>query len=471
MRKHMGLIGVFLLFIEIVSVYSNGSRTCYPRLGCFSIQSPFNNTGMFPQDPGFIGTVFKLYTSENPVQPLTLTTDDLAGLNPQEETKVIIHGFMQDWDVDWLHRAATAFLTKSPVNVIVVGWGQGAGFPYRQAASNTRVVGAEVALMVNTLINMTYTSPRKIHLIGHSLGAHVAGYAGDAIAGLGRITGLDPAKPSFEGTDIMVRLDKTDARYVDVIHTDGSQYNTFSGYGMLTPVGHIDFYPNGGTHQPGCGGETYEDLMSSVFNHGFNSAENSLGCSHDRAFNLFIESITTECPFKAYPCTSMTEFESGRCSSCGNRLCPSMGLHSEGYKSEGTYYLKTSDRSPYCGYHYYIELKLTDTSYSDAGEITVTLIGSQGATQPVTFNTESTPADHTFREMVVSSAHIGQIQKISLTFDRAGYSFWGYRSSITVKQAMAHSLKNDRRVYFCQRKWIRSGSYAKLQNGSRHHCT
>lgn len=32
--------------------------------------------------------------------------------------------------------------------------------------------------------------------------------------------GLDPAEPSFEGTDPAVRLDPTDAAFVDVIHTD-----------------------------------------------------------------------------------------------------------------------------------------------------------------------------------------------------------------------------------------------------------
>lgn len=59
-------------------------------------------------------------------------------------------------------------------------------------------------------------------MIGHSLGAHTAGYAGHAIEGLGRITGLDPAEPYFQGMPPFVRLDPTDADLVDVIHTDGS---------------------------------------------------------------------------------------------------------------------------------------------------------------------------------------------------------------------------------------------------------
>ena len=33
--------------------------------------------------------------------------------------------------------------------------------------------------------------------------------------------GLDPAEPFFEGTETIVRLDPSDADFVDVIHTDG----------------------------------------------------------------------------------------------------------------------------------------------------------------------------------------------------------------------------------------------------------
>lgn len=34
------------------------------------------------------------------------------------------------------------------------------------------------------------------------------------------IKGMDPAGPYFEDTDLMVRLDPTDAMFVDAIHTD-----------------------------------------------------------------------------------------------------------------------------------------------------------------------------------------------------------------------------------------------------------
>ena len=64
-------------------------------------------------------------------------------------------------------------------------------------------------------------------------------------------TGLDPAKPGFEGQHVAVRLDKTDAKFVDVIHTHTAPF-LFGGMGYRGHLGHVDFYPNGGEYQPGC---------------------------------------------------------------------------------------------------------------------------------------------------------------------------------------------------------------------------
>lgn len=63
------------------------------------------------------------------------------------------------------------------------------------------------------------------------------------------ITGLDPAGPLHINVDADLRLDKSDADQVDVIHTDTAGFGTK----RAETVGHIDFFPNGGDEQPGCG--------------------------------------------------------------------------------------------------------------------------------------------------------------------------------------------------------------------------
>lgn len=43
------------------------------------------------------------------------------------------------------------------------------------------------------------------------------------------LSGLDPAEPCFQGTPEEVRLDPSDAMFVDVIHTDSAPIFPFLG--------------------------------------------------------------------------------------------------------------------------------------------------------------------------------------------------------------------------------------------------
>ncbi len=69
-------------------------------------------------------------------------------------------------------------------------------------------------------------------MVGHSLGSHAAGYAGEALllhghGLLGRISALDPAEPLFQSMPEFVRLDPGDAEFVDAIHTDAKSILMF----------------------------------------------------------------------------------------------------------------------------------------------------------------------------------------------------------------------------------------------------
>ena len=71
-------------------------------------------------------------------------------------------------------------------------WSKGAdNINYLQAASNTRVVGALIAQFITQLHATAHAQYGDFHLIGHSLGSHISGYAGERIPGLGRITGIN----------------------------------------------------------------------------------------------------------------------------------------------------------------------------------------------------------------------------------------------------------------------------------------
>ncbi|KAK0080675.1 hypothetical protein PV326_008032 [Microctonus aethiopoides] len=227
---------------------------------------------------------FHLYTRNNPNDSHILRPNDNSTLinssfNPQHKTVIIIHGFTGDAKTD---SSQTSLLQVGEYNAILVDWGSLSGAPdYCKVIKRMPVTGTYVAQLIIWLEKTYSISRSTFHVIGFSLGAHISGLTGEALARndpnntkIGRITGLDPAGPGFEASN---GLDKTDATFVDIIHT-----NTIK-YGIAKPIGHVDFYVNYGIRQPGC------------YLH-------EVGCSHMRAWKIFAESILKPYDFPAFRC-------------------------------------------------------------------------------------------------------------------------------------------------------------------------
>ncbi|XP_788536.1 pancreatic triacylglycerol lipase [Strongylocentrotus purpuratus] len=332
---------LLVFFLTLGIIQAHAEEVCFDDVGCFA-DDPCHIRGFPPRSPDTINTRFLLFTRSNRDDYQELSRHDVDGLrasnfDPKRTTKMFVHGWWANGlDPEELERK-DAFLEMEDANVIVVDWQRGAAEPlYGVAHQNTRVVGREIGLLARFLNLETGMFFKDVHLIGMSLGAHAAGYAGENQPGFGRISGLDPAGPFFrdEGFEFRdngpeCRLDPTDAIFVDVIHTDA---NEITGLGQMLQLGHIDFYPNGGRRQAGC---NRADLFS--------------GCSHSRSWKLFTESIRSACSFTAYPCESWAQFVAGNCVDCGARGCPIMGYRAdESTAVTGKFYLYTNGERPYC---------------------------------------------------------------------------------------------------------------------------
>lgn len=237
------------------------------------------------------------------------------------------------------------FCTQDDFNVINVDWANGSKLPnYVQAAANTQLIGKQIAKLIHLINYVHHLTPLHYHLIGFSLGAHVAGFTGQEVQNLSRITGLDPASPLFEGYSPKVRLDASDANFVDVIHSNGDSFIR-GGLGSYSPLGDVDFYPNGGRVQVGC----HSILMGAITDI-FYGKWNSL-CNHRRAFRFFIDSVVRTCTFRAFACDSYEAYIRGDCFSCGpdGSRCSNMGYFAYHSKGRGNMYLVTRDKEPFCG--------------------------------------------------------------------------------------------------------------------------
>jgi len=199
---------------------------------------------------------FLLFTRRNSENPQWIETGNESSFkdsnfDQSHPIRVLVHGFRDGPGANVNREGRRALLAKGNYNVIVVDWSKGADtLNYLEARNRIYGVGNTTAQLIDYILKLYPTIQlSSVGIIGHSLGAHVAGMVGKNIqAGKASfIIGLDPAGPLFFENEPEKRLSKDNAEHVQIIHTDAGVQ------GMQDPIGHSDFYPNSGKKQPGCG--------------------------------------------------------------------------------------------------------------------------------------------------------------------------------------------------------------------------
>ncbi|XP_077295410.1 phospholipase A1-like [Arctopsyche grandis] len=238
----------------------------------------------------------------------------------EKPTVLIIHGF-QDEPASMMP-LSLAYHDYGSYNVLLVDAKNVITGNYIYSADMTQYIGKMLSEFLIELFEFARYDPKRVQLVGMSLGAHVAGWTGYYYkvltkTKLGRITGIDPAGPCFSNNDLTKGLYRDHADFVDIIHTNKGLR------GMVETLGHVDFFVNGGgPNQPGC-------------------SESS--CSHGRAFELYLQSVRNSSSLVGRRCGSLIKFSDGMCND--NNIL-NMGLNSS-TNSRGQYYLKTSSAPPF----------------------------------------------------------------------------------------------------------------------------
>ncbi|XP_033345662.1 pancreatic triacylglycerol lipase-like [Bombus vosnesenskii] len=236
-------------------------------------------------------------------------------LRNDKSIAIYIHGYLDNVTTDDVQLVTRAYLEATDDNVLAIDYREIAMVNYVIGASLLKVVGKHFGETLNFFVS-SGVNPKKIHLIGHSMGAQVAAFTGrNTNFRLPRITGLDPAGPLFY--ILNSRLTRNDADFVDVIHTDAGFY------GIALYSGHVDFYPNSGHRpQPGC--MLFGPLLSVT----------DL-CSHHRSWRFYAESVKNPNAFI------------GKCEvDCSNSDLIPMGIATPS-NTTGKYFLSTNAESPF----------------------------------------------------------------------------------------------------------------------------
>ncbi|KAM9583163.1 lipase member H [Trichechus inunguis] len=384
-----------------------------------------------------------LYTRRNLTCAQAVNSTFLGNLNVTKKTTFIIHGFRPTGSPPvWMMDLVESLLSVEDMNVVVVDWNRGATtLIYSQASGRTRNVAKILKEFIDQML-VEGASLGDIYMIGVSLGAHIAGFVGELFYGqLGRITGLDPAGPLYNGKPPQDRLDPSDAHFVDIIHSDTDVL------GYRDPLGNIDFYPNGGSDQPGCP----KTILAGL--HYFK-------CDHQRSVYLYLASLTENCNVTTYPCDSYRDYRNGKCASCGTppqEACPIMGYYADNWKD----YLKekdppmtkaffdTAEENPFCIYHYFVDI-ITWNKNVRRGSITIKLRDRDGNTteskidhQPATFQKY-----HQVSLLARFNQDLDTVAAISLVFSTGTVT--GPKYKLRILRVKLRSLAHPERPQLCR---------------------
>ncbi|XP_039313434.1 pancreatic triacylglycerol lipase isoform X2 [Solenopsis invicta] len=250
----------------------------------------------------YIGTTMNEYID----YPLENASAITSQINNNKPTVLYIHGFTENLKKTSVRTVVEAYLERNDHNIIGLDYRDIASDNYVKVAENIPHVGDVVASTLEEMVKSGFDM-EKFHIVGHSMGGQVAGYIGRKI--------------KYQIPRI------TDARFVDIIHTDQGFYGV-----AKDTAGTVDFFPNGGSRvQPGCPRLKLPVIDDKDF------------CSHHRSWRFYAESVINESAFLGVQCSTLSDFKYDKCS---NNTRIVMG-YATPTSARGTVYLVTAAQSPF----------------------------------------------------------------------------------------------------------------------------
>nr|XP_033771618.1 lipoprotein lipase isoform X1 [Geotrypetes seraphini] len=421
-----------------------------------------------------IESKFALRTPEVPdddtcyLVPGQAETISHCNFNHTSKTFVVIHG----WTVtgmyeSWVPKLVDALYKREPdSNVVVVDWLSRAHQHYLVSAEYTQLVGKDVATFIDWLEEELNYPVDKMHLLGYSLGAHAAGIAGSLTKKkINRITGLDPAGPTFEYADATTRLSPDDANFVDVLHTY-TRGSPDRSIGIQQPVGHVDIYPNGGNFQPGC---NLGDALLLIAERGLGDVDQLVKCSHERSILLFIDSLLyDEKQSMTYRCSSKEAFEKGLCLSCRKNRCNTLGYKVNKVRSKRStkMYLKTRAQMPYKVFHYQVKVHLFDRQKWTMKNqpFLVSLYGTKDESENIAITLPEVSTNMTYSFLICTEVDVGELLMLKVSWEKDSYfswSDWWTTYAFEIRKIRVKSGERQKKIVLCPK----DGTHSHLKRG------
>ncbi|KAJ8943959.1 hypothetical protein NQ318_013540 [Aromia moschata] len=223
-------IRVFSEYVELLSEYEENKLDHQDPLSTFFTWKDKNGTPHLEdikqnvnKTSPKVDIMIYFYSKYNPDKPVIFNARKVnevtkTNFNPSKESLFIVHGWGNWYNSSVNIVIKEAVLKKHDVNIFVVDWSSiSQNELYSTIYKLLPKLGASVGKFIQGITKRCRHRLSKIKMVGYSLGAHIAGIAGKTTKGqIKCIIGLDPAGPLFTLDDVKRRLNKGDAKYVEV---------------------------------------------------------------------------------------------------------------------------------------------------------------------------------------------------------------------------------------------------------------
>ncbi|CAF93802.1 unnamed protein product [Tetraodon nigroviridis] len=334
--------------------------------------------------------------------------------NASRPTTFVIHGYRPTGAPPiWIQHIVHLLAQQDDMNIVVVDWNKGAAnLNYFTAVTYTRQAAHNLTGFILTM-QEEGASLSSVHLVGVSLGAHLAGYVGANLKGrIGRITGLDPAGPMFTSATAEERLDPSDAMFVDVLHTDMNCESSGKSYFV---------------------------------------------CDHQRSVFLYLCALNRTCSLTGYPCASYSSFLEGQCLQCEAfrpSSCPVLGYDLSPWRDtllklgQTRVFFSTTAALPYRKSSYRVDM-VTWNQYLRWGVVYIRLHGGRTSTEARIDHKLLRFEQYTSTRLLAQfDEDLPQIQKISMRISTGNVI--GPRYKIRLVRVRFTPLERPDRLLMCR---------------------
>lgn len=107
----------------------------------------------------------------------------LQQYNRSRSLKLVIHGWNSDRNQIAIVPVRNAYLVQDRHNLLMADWSAVSGLSYGVARELTRPIGERIGSILAGFLHTMDIPVGRVHVVGHSLGAHIAGHVGRRFGG------------------------------------------------------------------------------------------------------------------------------------------------------------------------------------------------------------------------------------------------------------------------------------------------